>query len=322
MIVAIPLGGITSAVHEAEIAHNKELGLRHAVHGFLVHLEAAGRASNTIDCYDRDLRRLAEILGDIHLDKIRSEDLENAIVILRYSTPSVVKRSSSTMNRMKSAYRSFFKWSFESGRMPCNPTASLHMAKANSKRTVPITIEETLRLLETIRKSDDPQAGRDEALFATYAFTGIRRAEALALRKKDFDPVSSLLYLPETKGGNRDWQPVPSRLVAILKKRILKMKRNGHSAKWAALFPGRHPEQPLSVRQANVRFDKWKRLGGIRESLTIHSFRAGFATSLYETTGDILLVARALGHNDIRTTKRYIGNNTPAIREAVEKTFS
>jgi len=293
-MVAIPIGGKISAVHEVEIKHKKEVSLSHAVHDFLLHLVAAGRASSTIDCYERDLRYLVQILGDISLDKITSKDLDSAIVMLRYCSPEGLELLASTMNRRKSAYRSFFKWSFESGHTPCNPAGSLHMARASSKRTVPITIQEIDQLLETIRESDDPRARRDEALFAAYAFTGIRRAEALDLRKKDYDPISRLLYLPKTK-GEQHWCPVPSRLAKILKKSILETNKNGQSTQWAPLFPGRHREQPLSIRQANVRFDKWKRLAGIRDCLTIHSFRAGFATSLYETTGDPLLVARAIG---------------------------
>jgi len=60
------------------------------------------------------------------------------------------------------------------------------------------------------------------------------------------------------------------------------------------------------VRQAKERFDKRKELAGIRPQITIHSFRAGFATVLYRTTQDLLLVAHALGHKDVRTTEKYI----------------
>ncbi|MCL4492389.1 MAG: site-specific integrase [Nitrospirae bacterium] len=90
---------------------------------------------------------------------------------------------------------------------------------------------------------------------------------------------------------------------------------------YAPLFPGRYIHRPLSFRQAQARFDKWKNIAGIRKGLTIHSFRAGFATLLYRVTGDILLVARAMGHSDVRSTDRYVGNNMPAIREAMGKTF-
>jgi site-specific recombinase XerD len=56
--------------------------------------------------------------------------------------------------------------------------------------------------------------------------------------------------------------------------------------------------------------------------LTINSFRAGFATLLYRTTGDIWLVARALEHNSVATTRRYIETDSEDIRKALERAFS
>ncbi|MGE5299721.1 MAG: tyrosine-type recombinase/integrase [Acidobacteriota bacterium] len=78
---------------------------------------------------------------------------------------------------------------------------------------------------------------------------------------------------------------------------------------------------PLSVRYAQERFDKWKAASGIRNNLAIPSFRSGLATLLHQQTGDILLVANAPGHSDIRTTQRYIRLNMSTVREAVERAF-
>jgi integrase/recombinase XerD len=167
-------------------------------------------------------------------------------------------------------------------------------------------MQEITCLFSAIKKSDDPLAKRDEALFAVYAFTEIRRSEALALRIKDYDRVSSTLFLPRTKGGSNRIQPIPSQLAEILERYISRIERNFNFNADFPLFFGRHPEKPLSARQAQVRFEKWKKFSGIRKNLTIHSFRAGFATLLYEATGDILLVSRVMGHVDIRTTRRYI----------------
>ena len=87
------------------------------------------------------------------------------------------------------------------------------------------------------------------------------------------------------------------------------------------LFPGQSGEQPMSARNAQALFDKWKRISGVRKELTIHSFRAFFATSLYEVSGDLLAVARALGHRDPRTTERYIAADCRGIRAIIESTF-
>lgn len=65
----------------------------------------------------------------------------------------------------------------------------------------------------------------------------------------------------------------------------------------------------------------WKKVSQIRCRLTIHSFRAGFTTSLYQTTSDLLLVAQAMGHHNIQTTEHYIKRSAGAIRKAIDKMF-
>jgi len=60
---------------------------------------------------------------------------------------------------------------------------------------------------------------------------------------------------------------------------------------------------------------------GVNASLTIHSFRAGYATLLHKATKDLLLVARAMGHKDLSTTERYVRLDESVLREAVEKMF-
>ncbi|MCL5063043.1 MAG: tyrosine-type recombinase/integrase [Nitrospiraceae bacterium] len=301
---------------------SEEIDLYHAMQDFLIHLKAAGRSSSTISCYLHDLELLMRTIGNMRLSRITDRHLEKAVICLREFSINGAVRTSISLNRIKSAYRSFFKWAFESGRVPRNAAARLYLAKTKSRPTIPITMKEIISLLDTIRISDDPLARRDEALFAVYAFTGIRRSEALALRIKDYDRVSSTLFLWRTKGGSNRMQPVPLQLAEILAKYIRRIERDFKAGDYSPLFFGRHPEKPLSARQAQVRFEKWKNFSGIRKDLTIHSFRAGFATLLYEATGDILLVSHAMGHVDIQTTKRYINNNMYGVRQAIEKIFS
>jgi integrase/recombinase XerD len=298
-----------------------EIVLVHAIQDYVVHLEASGRTKGTIACYLQNLDQLAKIIGCREMNTIKDIDLNKAVCFLGRSDGTRNNLLPVTMNRIKSVYRSFFKWSFETGRMQRNPARLLSMGNAGSTPTIPITAKEVFILLETIRKSNDYCALRDEALFAMYAFTGIRRAEGLALRIRDYDPVSSMILLKHSKGGIARRQPAPSFLSSILAEYLTDLRRKGNEHVYGPLFPGRMPEVSMSMRQAQNRFNRWKTQAGIREGLTIHSFRSGFANRLYQTTRDIHLVARAMGHIDIRSTKLYIENNVSDIQEAVEKTF-
>lgn len=70
-----------------------------------------------------------------------------------------------------------------------------------------------------------------------------------------------------------------------------------------------------------MRFGHWKAVAGLRRSLTLHSFRAGFATALHGAKGDLLFVSRALGHRDLRTTLRYIQADPTAHHSIVDRVF-
>jgi len=90
-----------------------------------------------------------EALDDTSLEDISARHLEKAVIILQDSSKTDSRRSAATMNRIKSAFRSFFKWAFQSGLISHNPAASLRMSKAASQRTTPITMEEINTLLHT-----------------------------------------------------------------------------------------------------------------------------------------------------------------------------
>lgn len=297
------------------------LRLSYALPDFCFYLEASGRSEGTIENYSRSLEWLMEFLGDPPLQKITGKDLCYALVEIKRASHSVSQRSAATMNRIICAYRVFFRWAFYSGFIWSDHSFFLHLKKTYSASTIPISAKEVETFLSTIRNSKDPKAFRDEVLFSIYAHTGIRRSEALQLKVRDYDAVSSTLLLRHTKGGKKRRQPAPGRVREILNRYLTSLRDTNKNIDEIFLFPGRKVECHLSTRQVNERFLKWKKLSGIRKNLTIHSFRAGFATQLYHTSRDPLLVARALGHSNYKTTNRYIACDMTSIYNKVEEAF-
>src|ERR1017187_6851887 len=116
-------------------------------------------------------------------------------------------KSMGCLNPYRSTYRSFCRWAFETGRVTANPASRLRSARVDSPPTALITPEETRRFLAAIRCSNDPLRLRDEALFCTYALTGMRRSEVLQLDVSDFDSSQKILRVKAGKG--RRWRNVP-----------------------------------------------------------------------------------------------------------------
>lgn len=292
---------------------NRHTTLLEDIGAFLLHLKATGRAASTIVCYRGYLERLADLLGKVETSHITARLLEQSVVQLQDQFPC----SDVTKNKIRSVYRSLFQWLYASGLILHNPAALLNLSRAIPNHTVPITQDEVSILLDAIQHSSHPLAGRDELLIALYAFTGMRRSEALRLRVGDYDSVAKTLSLRGTKGGGNRQQPIPSRLVPLLEQYIKRLRHDEAEL----LFFGADERKSLSPRQAYSRFVFWKHAATIRSGLTIHSFRAGYATRLYRTTRDIWLVSRALGHSGLQTIRHYVQTDSAEIRSAVESTF-
>lgn len=283
---------------------------------------ASGRRPSTLESYSQSLDWLVAAMDDKPLRKITPSDLDEIILFLTRDPTTARTRSGSTLNRIKSVYRSFFGWCHATDRIAKNPSVLLCLSKTEAIHTAPITKGEVDLLFNAIQDSGERLAYRDMTLFAIYAYTGIRRSEALALRITDYSPDTGTLHLPETKGGRRSARYVPVPLARILDDYIRQIAKTDSQKSDMPLFPGRKPIASLTSRQVHLRFEYWKLKVSLRPELTIHSFRAGFATRLHEATGDVLLVSRALGHRDHRTAGRYIAENDTKLEAAIERIFA
>jgi integrase len=183
-----------------------------------------------------------------------------------------------------------------------------------------MTLHEVRSFLRAIRHSKESLRLRDEALFALYAFTGLRRAEALSLDMADYNAATRTLQVKNGKSGRPRVVHVISQL-GLLLERLQQHGERGRAIENGKLFPGRTLGQSLTTRQAQSRFQHWKAIAGLRPALTIHSFRVGFATALHWQSRDVVLVSRALGHGDLRPTLRYIDLSAGELPDWMETTF-
>lgn len=229
--------------------------------------------------------------------------------------------SVSTRNRIKSALKSFFYWVFQIKLIHFNPAALIVLEKQVSKKTIPFKPCQVFKLLDTILQSEAKTADRDAALFAIYAFTGIRRSAALLLTSKDYNRKQKLISVHNTKSKMVYQVPVSSLLEGILEHYFSKRTKYNKNQD-SYLFLSTRTGSALSNRAVNKRFEKWKTIAKIPENLTIHSFRSGFATQLYKFTKDTLLISKALGHSSINSTRRYVPYDFQYLRASINIAYS
>ena len=135
--------------------------------------------------------------------------------------------------------------------------------------------------------------------------TGMRVSECVGLNLDDLD-FDSLALLVTRKGGNQVIlyfpQEVAQALQAYLTQRMEIIPHSGHEN---ALFLSLQNRR-ISQRAVQLMVKKYSALAvPLKKKMSPHKLRSTYATQLYHETQDIYLVADALGHSDVNTTRKH-----------------
>jgi len=130
--------------------------------------------------------------------------------------------------------------------------------------------------------------------------TGLRRGEALKLRKENIDLHSSVIYIEKTKTSILRAVPLNQRAKEIL----------------GQLGDDLFAE--LNEHDVTNKFTYYVKEAGL-SGFTLHSLRHTFATRLVSHGVDIYTISRLLGHTDIKTTMIYAKVNIDSMKSAVDK---
>ncbi|MBQ3065781.1 MAG: tyrosine-type recombinase/integrase [Clostridia bacterium] len=146
---------------------------------------------------------------------------------------------------------------------------------------------------------------RDLAIFSILLGTGIRVSECVGINISDLDLENCILEV-DRKGAKRQRIALSDEVIAAIKD-YLQLRESITPAspldEDALFLSERRRRMCVQTVEALVR--KYTVLIGTKEHITPHKLRKTYGTELYNETGDIFLVAQALGHNDVNTTKQY-----------------
>ena len=278
--------------------------------------------------YLKDIQMFLNFIGadepksvtQLILRNLGREEFEDYIEYLEYyETDSGTIRSNSrtSIKRKLSSLRRFFGWMFETGFLPSDETRKLAMPKTHKKEIIALDRDEISGLLKTAesaeglsKKEQDyhaKQSVRDTAILTLMLSSGIRVSECAELDVSDVDMKRSCLHIVR-KGGNESTVYFSDEAAACLQA-WLEERAQDHKVPdtETALFLSSR-KQRLSVRSIEILVNKYAKRARIVKNITPHKLRSTFATALYQETGDIYLVAEALGHKDVTTTKEHYAN--------------
>jgi integrase/recombinase XerD len=235
------------------------------------------------------------------------------------------ERQAATAARRLSCLRGFFRYLAREGTVARDP-AALAFGPRYTRWRLPgyLTVPEQTRVLAQLAADPSLHGQRDRALIATLLLTGLRAAEACALRLPELNLESGVLRVIQGKGGKDREVPVPPSLGALLtaylrevRPRLLAADRSPYLFLHLPVdvnFSGRRPSwggEPLS-RQQLFRAVVTRVSPLVGRRVGPHTLRHSYASRLRAAGADLQLIQECLGHAAITTTTIYAHLATPA----------
>jgi integrase/recombinase XerC len=210
----------------------------------------------------------------------------------------------STVNRRLQALRKFFSLAVAQGWTQSNPAEKVPLLdECVSERSRSLTQDDVDRLLEAVQQSRSRQAARDLAVIQLLLGAGLKLGELTELRLEDVHLDAGQPYLDV-----RDASGDSSRNV-VLEDQVCDALCSYLPARKAARgvdhFCVNRDGNALSTRSVQRLLRQYAHAAEL-DGLTTQSLRYVYATRIYESSGDLEMVARYLGHRHLATTIRYL----------------
>lgn len=245
-------------------------------------LEARGFCANTIETYQRCVRRFLSQFGRAP-SRARESDVRDYVVSLRqhYCARSV--------NIHIAALRCFYS---ETLRRP-ELFSRVRRLRVQSSPVTILSGSEVLRLLEVTRSP------KYRALILLMYGAGLRIGEALTLCVDDIDSRRMLLRVRQSKSKPRH-VPMSPRVLRALREHWRAARLRG-----PGLFPGRAKGGVPARNGVKRALDKIQRTAELSKHVTPHTLRHSYATHLLDLGADIRTVQVLLGHASLSSTSHY-----------------
>jgi integrase/recombinase XerD len=271
----------------------------------------AGAAANTIAAYGRDINDFAGFLQTKGLDVLSLSRADVEAWLIRLEAEGLAK---STRARRLSAVRQFFRFAYEEGWRPDNPTLQISGPGKPQRLPKTLSIDEVEALLEAGRAQGRTEAEhiRNRCLMELLYATGMRVTELVTL------PVSATrgnpaMLMVRGKGGKERMVPLnaPAReaLSAWLACRdgaeeAARIERRCPPSRY--LFPSASKEGHLTRQGFHGLLKDIAIAAGLSPArVTPHVLRHAFATHLLQGGADLRVIQTLLGHADLSTTEIY-----------------
>ncbi|MDD5679745.1 MAG: site-specific integrase [Candidatus Omnitrophica bacterium] len=222
------------------------------------------------------------------------------MMIEKYKEERRTYASPATVNREIACMKCMFNKAIQWGKADSNPVRKVKLFKENNTRTRYLEKEDVLRLLDNC-----PPDLRNIIIVALH--TGMRKGEIFGLKWHDIDIDKGIIYLTETKNGERREVQISD---AVKKVFIVTPKKSDSPY----VFCDKNGKPHVNIRRF---FDTALKKCGII-NFHFHDLRHTFASHLVMAGVDLMTIKELMGHKSLRMTERYSHLSVNHKRRAIE----
>jgi len=279
--------------------------MNNEVAAFLAFLKDERQLSdNTLMSYQRDLEQTVTYLEDRGITDWQQVD--HYLLIDLLNSLRQQGKANSTINRVISSLRQFYKYMIRHHNLTINPMEMIdHQYTFNQPPAPVILTEKEIEQLLAVPDISTPIGLRDRALLEIMDATGMRVSEVIAL---DLTALHLDVKLLQLTGKNERERMIPLSQPAVkwltdyLDRGRPRLLRDEHET---LVFLNAHG-YPLTRQGIWKKMKEWVSEAKIKKEVTPQTMRYSFAVHLIENGADVQLIQEILGYNAMKALQPYL----------------
>jgi integrase/recombinase XerD len=271
-----------------------------------------GLARNTVDSYERDLRKYLVYTEARKPDNITQSDIAAFLASMTESGIAAPSRA-----RCLAAIRGFHRFLLTDGLATTDPTINLETPRGWKHLPKALSAGDVVSLLG--QPDQKTAIGlRDKAMLELLYATGVRVSELVGLKHQDINLERGFLVVMG-KGSKERVVPLGESAAAALKEYLAGARQSllGNIGSDYLFISSRH--KAISRQMFWERIKHYAFKAGISLTVSPHTLRHSFATHLLDNGADLRAVQVMLGHSDISTTQIYTHVSRERLKKIHEK---
>ena len=279
--------------------------MNNEVAAFLAFLKDERQLSdNTLMSYQRDLEQTVTYLEDRGI--VDWQQVDHYLLIDLLNSLRQQGKANSTINRVISSLRQFYKYMVRHHNLTINPMEMIdHQYTFKQPPTPVILTEKEIEQLLAVPDVSTPIGLRDRALLEIMDATGMRVSEVIAL---DLTALHLDVRLLQLTGKNERERMIPLSQPAVkwltdyLDRGRPRLLRDEHETR---VFLNAHG-YPLTRQGIWKKMKEWVSEAKIKKEVTPQTMRYSFAVHLIENGADVQLIQGILGYNAMKALQPYL----------------